>query len=285
MNPPARQLRAFTLIELLVVIAIIAILAAMLLPALSKAKDKAKAISCLSNIGQVSKAAKMYLDDYSGVFMPLWRHRGLAGWSAPDAYDASQFIVMNGDAIFWEDLLRTLKYCTTRKAFDCPSMGYIGAKTAGGSNSTNNNLGIGYSHAEFGITFSRNDPAGSMSALVKRREAGVTKPSETFLFADSGGVTEATKNGNPDSWVEDKEWNAILTTYVGWGCSYFRPPSDGNFASGDARTMPRHAKRVNLGFVDGHAEVRRNSTLGYGLQRTDERAAWARTHSSLSPND
>ncbi len=75
---------SFTLIELLVVIAIIAILASMLLPALSKAREKARTITCVSNHKQLVLCAIMYANDYDDVILPAQVVYAGQTWLCPE---------------------------------------------------------------------------------------------------------------------------------------------------------------------------------------------------------
>jgi prepilin-type N-terminal cleavage/methylation domain-containing protein/prepilin-type processing-associated H-X9-DG protein len=267
----------FTLIELLVVIAIIAILAAMLLPALSKAKEKAKAANCLSNMGQIAKATRMYVDDNRGTLMPLWRQPNHPAFENY-VYDPANFVVQNAAGFFWQDALRVPGYAKNGKIFDCPSMRFLANKSVGGSISTNNTLGIGMNHPEFAVTAPVANPNPRL-----RKESEVGRPSNAIVFADAGAVTTATAALKPDLWEPDIPFDSAAMQWFGGGVAYFRVPSDGNYPSGDSRSLGRHNKRCNFGFWDGHVEALRNSKAGYEFPRTHESAMWARDHQSLSP--
>lgn len=227
-SPSSRShpVSAFTLIELLVVIAIIAILAAMLLPALSKAKRRATGITCLSNNKQLITAYVMYAHDFNdyalstvnGGNAPSWCNSTVA--VVPDAIDEN--FVKNSPSY---------QYLSSVKVFHCPS-DMAGLKFQGNvlprnrSYSLNGFMGTSWNYVQ-------QPPNNTLyKSVIKLSDITAPGPSSVYVFVD-------------------EHENSIND-------SHFLPFSNlGTFGNQKWLDAPsgRHGNATGFAFADGHGEI------------------------------
>jgi len=239
MKPRHRTVRvvAFTLIELLVVIAIIAILAGMLLPTLSRAKAKAEAISCLSNLRQIALMMRFYTDEYNDTY-PGHRNGNLPNGQ-------SQVIITN----WWGVTIQGYGKSQQSNLFRCPSLKKRRLDNGIPWEWRYDSHFVGYGINAF---FLGRHPYGPETLTV----AGVTFATAPW-FKRSGIVNAAnTMEVGEAMPTINREWSSSLWWPA--SCMDAKASSTRQFEGID---FLRHRTGGSASFADGHAEIRKDKTI------------------------
>lgn len=244
-----RYRSGFTLIELLVVIAIIAILAGMLLPALSKAKDKGTGAACLSNTRQIGLSFNMYSLDNSDTFPNQWwavgPYRNSRGKNCGGEWQrtpATNLLNYTGASLVWvcPKKKRGLTYKTEPGTFNPEITGFLSYGF--------NYLGV------FG-----GDPALGTRPI---KVAAITRATDVLAVTEVNGTDDPKQIGG--GLGNEKADAAWLDGYWAGGSFPNATTPKGNQNFRFQSQMKKHNLRVNSVFVDGHSAGTKPSQLIWG---------------------